>query len=159
MKNKKGLIVTILIIIIAISTGAYLYLSNSKIEISTHSEYLFNKNFNPNKILVYGIAIGDTENKIPSSVINENKNSAGWIHTTNNVGYRIANNKVVEIVLSSKETKRIGLIREDEIIMRFGNPDKIEKNNFGISIYYYINKGLSVRYTDALGVNINITAN
>jgi hypothetical protein len=74
------------------------------------------------------------------------------------VGYRIASGQVVEIVLQWKETKRIGLMREDEIFIRFGKADKVEDRAgllAGGRDYFYVNRGLIVRYSTN-GISINI---
>ena len=92
--------------------------------------------------------MGVSENKIESSVIEDPKNSAGWIHTVNRVGYRVSDGRVVEMVLSQDETRRMGLLREDEIIVRFGEPDRIEEGGglLWSKNYFYIDRGLIVRY-------------
>jgi hypothetical protein len=130
----------------------------SKIELSKESSYLFNPQFNPNMVKVYGVSIGDSQNVIAAETISESQNSAGWIHTKNGVGYRIASGQVVEIVLQWKETKRIGLMREDEIFIRFGKADKVEDRAgllAGGRDYFYVNRGLIVRYSTN-GISINI---
>jgi hypothetical protein len=141
-------------------SGNNLDFLKKQVELSEDPSYLFSEDFNPNKISVYGISIGDSESKINEAVISEPKNSAGWIHTKNGVGYRISDGKVVEIVLSRDETKRIGLLREDEIVIRFGEPDRIEDATglarfSGGKDYFYIDKGLIVRFSGT-GININI---
>lgn len=75
------------------------------------------------------------------------------------MGYRIADNKVVEMVINSDTAKKFGISREEEIYIRFGKPDEIKKENnslYSQSEYNYIKKGLIVRYMDELGVSINI---
>ncbi len=159
MKNKK--IILLIIIFVALAFFAIFILLN-KIELSENPGYLFDKDFKSNKIEVYGISIGDKESEIDQNLITEQGIAIGWIHTKNNVGYRIANGKVVEIVLGSDETKRIGLFREDEIIMRFGKPDKIEDTSNSFvqqKNYFYIKKGLVIRFYDELGIIINIMSN
>jgi len=48
--------------------------------------------------------------------------------------------------------EKIGLLREDEIIIRFGQPDKVEEKTGFLAgkDYFYIDRGLIIRYTDAL---------
>ena len=155
------------LVLAALVVGLFVYFGNNsgnlgfldrQIELSKNHNYLFSDDFDPNKVSVYGISIGDSESKIDESVISEQKNSAGWIHTENDVGYRVSNGEVIEIVLGWDETKRMGLLREDEILIRFGEPDKIEEG-LGFSSdgknYLYIDRGIIVRYSD-LGMHINI---
>jgi len=130
---------------------------DNRIEISENLEYLFDKNFRPNKILFYGIGIGDDENKINRDLIMEPKNEYGWIHMVYSGGYRIVNNKVAEIVLRDVENI-LSILREEEIIIKFGLPDKTEEDDFlGIKNFFYIDKGLIIRFSKDTGmVNINI---
>jgi len=158
IKQYKYIILSALVLL-----GSTLYFLNvidNRIELSENPEYLFSENFNPNNILVYGVGIGDEENKIDENLIEYEKNSYGWIHTINKVGYRILNEKVIEIVLSWDETKGIGLIEKDDIIIKFGEPDKLEGViNASDQDYYYIDRGIIARYHYDLGVNINILNN
>lgn len=133
-----------------------------KIELSEDRSYLFREDFDPKKIKVYGVAIGDSVSKIDPSTITENiDGNVAWIHTSNEVGYRIVDGKVVEIVLHTEELKRAGLQREEEILIRFGKPDKVENDDFlNGTRYYYISRGLIVGYVkistgnDIMSVNI-----
>lgn len=131
-------------------------------ELSENPNYLFSKNFDPKKVKVYGVGIGDLGSQIDYSTIKQQEEFFGWVHTTNGIGYRIADGRVVEIALNDL-VKRIGLIREDEIIMRFGEPDQTKVTGSSPYItdkYYYISRGLIVSYSTLgtggvmLGVNI-----
>jgi len=128
-----------------------------KIELSENKTYLFSEEFNPNKVTLFGIGIGDDVNKIKTENIDE-KNDI-WIHTLNGAGYRPVEGKIVELRISSDLAESFGIFRDDEIFIRFGEPDKIEDTSseaFGGKVYFYVKKGLIVRYADKLGVSINI---
>ncbi len=132
-------------------------INNVKIELSQNSNYLFSANFDPNNVTLYGVGIGDSVNKIKTEDISE-KNDI-WIHTINGAGYRPEGGKIVELVISSTLAKSFGILREEEIIIRFGNPDKINDSSsepFGSKEYFYIEKGLIVRHIDKIGVSVNI---
>lgn len=130
------------------------------VELTQNTSYLFSQNFNPNIIKLYGIGIGDLESKIPSSIrIDYGIDTTGWIHTNTDVGYRTAGGRVVEIALGWNITKNLfGLLREDEILVRFGSPDIVTPGFTGYgSDYTYVNKGLIVRVApNNLGIQINV---
>lgn len=135
-------------------------------ELSQNPEYLFSKTFNPNKVKVYGVGIGDLEGSINQSSIIRQQEYFGWVRTTNGIAYRIANGKVVEIALNEL-VKSLGIYTEGNIIMRFGQPDKIDTtsdyyvgNTHNISkSYYYISRGLLVTYNEGTvsSIGINVT--
>lgn len=136
------------------------------VELSQNPEYLFSKTFNPNLVKVYGVGIGDLESNINQSSIIKQQEYFGWVRTTNGIAYRIANGKVVEIALNEM-VKSLGIYSESNIIMRFGQPDKIDTTSdyyvgsaHNISKnYYYISRGLLVIYHEGTvsSVGINIT--
>ncbi len=135
-------------------------------ELSQNPEYLFSKTFNPNKAKVYGVGIGDLESSIDQSSIIRQQEYFGWERTTNGVAYRIANGKVVEIALN-EFAKKLGIYSESNIIMMFGQPDKIDTTsdyyNAGVHYiakqYYYTNRGLHISYNEGgmTSIGINIT--
>ncbi len=139
--------------------------TDTNFELSQNSEYLFSKNFNPNKVKVYGAGIGDLESNINQSTIINQQEYFGWVRTTNGIAYRIANGKVVEIALNEL-VKKLGIYSESNIIMRFGQADKIDTtsdyyilNTHYISkSYYYIHRGILVTYNEgnlsSIGINI-----
>lgn len=158
-----------LIIVALISSVTLIFLNHSpdqesvevedsvKIELSENSNYLFSDDFDPNKVTLFGIGIGDSINKIKVEDISE-KNDI-WIHTFNGAGYRPEGGKIVEMVVSSKLTKSFGIFRDEEIIIRFGNPDKINDTSsepLGNKEYFYIEKGLIVRSFSKIGISVNI---
>lgn len=134
-------------------------------ELSQNPEYLFSKTFNPNKVKAYGVGIGDLESIIDQSSIIRQEEYFGWVRTVNGVGYRIANGKVVEIALHEMAEK-LGIYSESNIIMMFGQPDKIDttsdyyNENIHILVkeYYYTNKGLNISYIKGgitlIGINV-----
>jgi hypothetical protein len=127
-------------------------------ELSVNPSYLFSKDFNPNRVKVYGVGIGDLLAKIDQSSIIQQQEYAGWIHTTNGVGYQIANGIVVNISLNDL-VKKMGLFTEDAIIIKFGKPDQLTEKGSSPYInrtYYYINKGLVVNYYETGGITVNI---
>ncbi len=136
--------------------------AKTSIELSENPEYLFSKNFDPSLVKVYGVGVGDYQSKIDPSSVVEGVEYFGWIHTTNKIGYRIADNKVVEISLNSSVLARMGIFRQDEIIIRFGKPDQTNESGnspYKTFKYYYINKGLVVSYYETGGLAVNIIDN
>lgn len=123
---------------------------NKKIELTDNRSYLFDKDFDSNSIKVYGVALGDDISKIDPATITEHYEEVGWVHTVNDVGYRVSGGKVVEFIIKTKELERAGFRREDEILIRFGEPDKIEEGGgfLGDKQYFYIDRGLIVSYID-----------
>ena len=135
-------------------------------ELSQNPEYLLNKTFNPNKAKAYGVGIGDLESSIDQSSIIRQQEYLGWERTTNGVAYRIANGKIVEIALN-EFAKKLGIYTESNIIMMFGQPDKIDTTSdyyianvhYIAKQYYYTNKGLHISYDEGglTSIGINIT--
>lgn len=152
MKEKIRILIIIVAMFLLVGGVYYFLFYGRKIDIAKNPEFLYSENFRSDKIALYGIAFGDEESKINPSLIEEEKNSSGWIQMKNDVGYRISAGKVVEMVLRNTMIEKLGLLREDEIIIRFGEADKIEeKTALGQGKdYYYINRGLIVRYSDTL---------
>lgn len=128
-----------------------------KIELTQEYDYLFSDEFDPNQVTLFGVGLGDSINNVKTEDISE-KNDI-WVHTFNGAGYRPVGGKVVELVISSDLAKKFGIFRDEEILIRFGEPDKLEDTSgelFGNKEYFYIKKGLIVRYNDKLGVSVNI---
>lgn len=134
-------------------------------ELSQNPEYLFSKTFNPNKVKAYGVGIGDLESSIDQSSIIRQEEYFGWVRTVNGVAYRITNGKVVEIALNEM-AKKLGIYSESNIIMMFGQPDKIDTTSdyYNANVhyiakqYYYTNKGLHISYNEGgmttIGINV-----
>ncbi len=154
MKIKITILVIILVIILLITGAYYFFFQEKRIDIAEKPEYLYSETFYPSKITLYGIGIRDKESKIDPSLIEEEKNSAGWINMKSDVGYRVADGKVVEMALRGTMIEKLGLLREEEIIIKFGKPDKIEERTGFLSgkNYLYIDKGLIIRVNDSKNI-------
>lgn len=128
-----------------------LSIPTKKVELTENRSYLFDSAFNPNNIKLYGVALGDDISRIDPATITEHHEEYGWVHTVNNVGYRVSSGKVVEFIISTKELERAGFRRENEILIRFGEPDKVEKGEGFLAErtqYFYIDRGLIVSHID-----------
>lgn len=133
---------------------------SSTVELTNNPSHLFSSNFNPNQVKIYGVGIGDNESAIPaSSIIQLGYDTYGWVHTTNDVRYRVASGRVVEIGLGRDVVKNVfGLLREDEVLVRFGSPDRIQPGFTGYGgDYTYADRGLIVRVSpDGTSIQVNI---
>ncbi len=136
------------------SSGGFAF---GKIELTENPSYLFSSNFDSHKAKVQGVAIGDSVLKIDPATVTE-QNNAGWMHRGEDIGYRVSGGHVVEMILKNDATRRMGLLRDEEIIVRFGNPDKIEeeKEILPTKTYIYIDKGIIVRYSKDFGISVNL---
>jgi len=93
--DKPLRIVIIIAVLMIAGSVVYYYLiylpqSEEIIELAERPEYIYSKDFHPNKITLYGIKIGDGEDEISPSLMETGKDSAGWINMKNDIGYRIA---------------------------------------------------------------------
>ncbi|MFH1822868.1 MAG: hypothetical protein ABH830_04155 [Patescibacteria group bacterium] len=151
------------------------FLKEKRIEITENPAYFYSKDFDPNKIVLYGAGIGDEVSKIKINsaditlasitcehynlCLSEELNISGWIYMESNGyrrgSYRIANNKIVGLNLNGST---IGIFKEDEIIIKFGKPDKQEKDEsvFGGTKYFYIDRGLIVKASSLGAINIDV---
>lgn len=131
-----------------------------KIDIMDNPSHIFSDEFKPANISLNGIKLGDSENKIDKNLVTSETESVGWVHVGQEYSYRIVENKVVEFALKENFIKKTGILREDEIYIRFGKPDKIEEAYKSLpgagKAYYYINKGLIIRTSGADISQINI---
>ena len=153
MKGKKKILIWVGAIIVIGLLGFFWYQYYPQhIELSQNPNYLFDPHFNPNQVTLYGIKIGDPQSKINPATISVQSDASGWIHTTNGVGYRIANGKVVELVLNWDFTSKIGLNRQDQIEIQFGKPDSTDTKpiigSYMQTEYNYISRGLIVSYAE-----------
>jgi len=126
-------------------------------ELSENPKYLYSKAFDPNKAKVYGVGIGDPVTMLDQASIVQQLEFGGWIHTTNGTGYRIVNGTIEEIALNNDGIAN--LISADEIIIKFGQPDRTTQNGTSPNAwttYYYINRGIVVTDYQTGGIKVNI---
>ena len=127
-------------------------------ELSQNPQYLYSKSFNPNKVKVYGVGIGDSVNSISSIV--PQQEYGGWVRTTNGTAYRIVNGQVDEIALNNDGIAN--LISDNEIIIKFGDPEKTTQSGtspYLTTTYYYISRGIVITDYQTGGIKVNIIGN
>jgi len=144
-----GLVVAVLAI------GMFLFSTEGRInpesfmgkkELTEDPDFLFSDKFESKKTAVNGISLGDNESKVkrlgPSS-----KDKDGWLFTSDGTGYRIHKGKVIEILLSTEQSRKMDLISEREVKAKFGKPDNTERFSSSSDLFY-TEKGLIVIIRD-----------
>jgi len=121
-----------------------------KIDIGNNPKFLFDQNFSPENVSLFGIEFSDTINDIPAEKVDSVVESAGWVHLNNGASYRLSEGgTIVEFALHDLIISELGILRRDEMEFKFGEPDKIEEDTgFDATSYdyYYYDKGIIVRW-------------
>ncbi len=120
-------------------------------ELSTNPNYLLSKDFNQNKVKLYGVGIGDSTSSInPSSINHQQEYKLGLIRLLTGDAYMSSNGIVTGMYL--RDSKVYGIYTENDIFTKFGWPDKSETtsdyyvgaNHNTLKFYYYYSRGLQI---------------
>ena len=140
-------------------------------DLAENPNYLFSKNFDPNKVKYYGIGIGDPVSSInPSSIKHQQEYVPGLIRLLNSDAYMSSNGVVTGIHLGELtiDSPLFSIYTKNDVFTKLGWPDTttttsdyyVGANHDTTTDYYYISRKLKVIESDISGqtfilININ----
>lgn len=118
-------------------------------EISNNKKILLEKDFKPENLSLFGLALGDSVDKINTDKENRFQFGSFWIGTDSDASFRADETKtiIVEYLFREKFLADLKLTSPRRIVKKFGKPEAIEKKN-GIHYYFYPQRKMVVAWWD-----------
>lgn len=119
-------------------------------ELRKNIKLILDRTFDFSKLKLFGVQIGDNLEKIPKEIIVENRDL--FVRTNQGLvfGKKESQTEIInEFILYEAFLKDLSIDTQEDIIIKFGEPQEIEKSKYGTVDYYYPKRNFVVTWYEA----------